>query len=361
MYETTRVANSQLNIHEFEQGKLALESYPQVLFIELTENCNFSCGMCRSAGKFQKEKNMSWDLFTRVADELFPYAKIVDLRGWGESTILRDFREFVDYGLGYGCQFRLVTNLSLENDELWKYLVDNGFVLAASFDAASPDTFKKLRHGSDYYRIVNNLRLISNRIAHSRNENATLSLIVTVQGVALGEMAEIVKMASDFGVSQIHFQSVTLPSDDPENLSNYADRLPQVYQNIIELGTTFGIETRFNTSLVESLANTEAAAKRCTHPWMYFYVNHQGEVSFCDHLIGIPAKEYLIGDLRQSSFKEIWNSPKYQELRRQHLGWRDGISDFHECNWCYRNRYIDFDELSYPPYAKHIVSNDRKR
>ena len=43
--------------------------------------CN-ECEMCRAAGPFQASRNMSFDIFRRIADELFPYAQIVDLRGW---------------------------------------------------------------------------------------------------------------------------------------------------------------------------------------------------------------------------------------------------------------------------------------
>ncbi|WP_223199020.1 hypothetical protein, partial [Solihabitans fulvus] len=46
----------------------------------------------------------------------------------------------------------------------------------------------------------------------------------------------------------------------------------------------------------------------------------------------------------------------YRELRAAHRDWQDGpIARFDECNWCYRNRYVDFDEVSYPLYGRHIV------
>ena len=70
-----------------------------------------------------------------------------------------------------------------------------------------------------------------------------------------------------------------------------------------------------------------AAAKRCTHPWVYCLINHAGKVGFCDHLIGAGTERYLLGDLLEETFEAIWNGRAYQELRRQHLAWSDGLDE----------------------------------
>ncbi len=110
--------NRQLNLAEFGRRQARLESLPRALFIELTENCNLSCPMCRSAGPFDRAKNMDPAIFAKVADALFPTAEIVDLRGWGESTILRNFPDYVERTLAHGCRIRLVTNLTVPRPDL---------------------------------------------------------------------------------------------------------------------------------------------------------------------------------------------------------------------------------------------------
>lgn len=93
---------------------------------------------------------------------------------------------------------------------------------------------------------------------------------------------------------------------------------------------------------------------------MYCLVNHGGRIGFCDHLIGEGTNRYLLGDLREATFEETWNGPAYQELRRQHVRWAEGLDErFEECNWCYRNRYVDFEHLTVPEYAEMIVSSCR--
>lgn len=103
-------------------------------------------------------------------------------------------------------------------------------------------------------------------------------------------------------------------------------------------------------------ADEGKADKTCTHPWMYCYVNYRGNVGFCDHLIGTPAVHHLLGDLHTSAFQEIWNGPQYTSLRAEHGAGRDAIPEkYGKCRWCYRNRYLDFDQHSYPPYEKYRV------
>src|SRR6185369_3798681 len=88
---THREENAALNHQEFEARAIALRSYPTMVFLELTENCNLSCQMCRSSQGYDPSRDMSSALFETIATTLFPHATLIGLNGWGESTILRDF------------------------------------------------------------------------------------------------------------------------------------------------------------------------------------------------------------------------------------------------------------------------------
>ena len=89
-----RTQNQSLNIAEFNSGATVLESLPLVLILELTQNCNLSCPMCRQGSGYRKEWDMSPSIFDKIAEELFSKAMIIDLRGYGESTLFRDFPRY---------------------------------------------------------------------------------------------------------------------------------------------------------------------------------------------------------------------------------------------------------------------------
>ncbi|KAA2264183.1 radical SAM protein [Solihabitans fulvus] len=350
-----RAANRALNIAEFEAGAVSLASLPRVLFVELTENCNLSCPMCRSNGPFDRTKNMSPELFDRIARELFPTAEIVDLRGWGESTILRRFPEYLATTLDYGCTPRLVTNLTVPNEDVWRTLVRNRGFISVSLDAATQETLAVLRTGAKLQAILDNLAIIADeaRVSGVGLDRVNLNVVVQQQGI--GELTRIVALAAELGIA-VHLNPLSTDENDPGNLRFHLDALRAALGDTAAFAQERGVDVRINAALDELWAEPEHAAKLCTHPWMYCYVNYRGQVGFCDHLIGAPGEEYLVGDLATASFAEIWNGSNYRELRASHRDWQDGpIARFDECNWCYRNRYVDFDEVSYPLYGRHIV------
>lgn len=356
-HERTRRANAALNRAEFTRGTTILRSRPQVLFVELTQNCNLQCGMCRSANRYDPSKNMARELFDRLAAELFPFASIVDLRGWGESTILKDFPHYLEETARYGCRPRVVTNLTVSNADLWRQLVAHDAIIAISFDAATPDTFALLRPGSRLPVILANLRVIVAECHALGRPVDDVYLNVVVQAEALDELPDIVDLAADHGLSRVHLNPVTLPPAHPGHLARHLDRLRSAMAAVAARSAATGVGVTLGAALEEGRADPDAAAARCTHPWVYCLINQRGQVGFCDHLIGAGTQRYLLGDLQEASFEEIWNGAAYQELRHQHARWEDGLDErFEDCNWCYRNRYIDFEDLTIPDYQDKIIS-----
>ncbi|MEO3745651.1 radical SAM protein [Plantactinospora sp. B5E13] len=350
-----RAVNRQRNIEEFEARAAALESMPRVIFVELTDNCNLSCPMCRSAGKFDRSRVMSPELFSNVAEQLFPTAEIVDLRGWGESTILRDFPRYVDETLEYGCRIRLVTNLTVPNEALWRKLVRSGASIVVSFDAARPETFALLRGGARLDVVLDNLRILVDEGRASGMGTDNIHLNVVVQRNALEELSEIISLAGELGL-RVAINPVVLPEGHPDNLRLHRSRLAEELDRAAQRAQELGVDAQLNAALDPEWSDLSHTDKTCTHPWMYCYVNFRGQVGFCDHLVGEAKARYLLGDLTTTSFAEIWNGQAYQRLRSEHAHGAKAISAmFDECRWCYGNRYVDFDQQTYPPYADHLM------
>jgi hypothetical protein len=53
---------------------------------------------------------------------------------------------------------------------------------------------------------------------------------------------------------------------------------------------------------------------------------------------------------------DIWNGPALRLIREEHLGARrPGAEKFAHCAWCYKKKYVDFEQLFEPRYAGEIV------
>src|SRR5690349_16037197 len=86
----------------FDARDRVVTSSPIRGIVELTQNCNFKCPMCAQSWEPQFQKynpalNMPMEQFVKIADQLFPNAINIDMRGFGETTILPYWPEVVDY------------------------------------------------------------------------------------------------------------------------------------------------------------------------------------------------------------------------------------------------------------------------
>lgn len=352
-----RTINKDLNISEFEDRRLFLQSNPRFLVVELTRNCNLRCIMCRDQSIYDPAFDMPFELFTRIARELFPYAEIVDLRGWGESTIMRDFLRYVEYTLEYGCQIRLYSNLTKRDAHLWRTLAKAKCIMGISFDGGTKNTFEYIRRGARFETVISNIERLTefNRRYNGHTENICLSTVV--QKHNLHELHLIVQWAHRLGIGLVKLFPVIRSLESNSHLRHYPDEIWAALARSAELADTLGVRLEVGASLHDSQTIPERVIPICVHPWMYCYITPEGKVGFCDHLTAF--RKYLLGDLQKNPFREIWNNELFQRLRAEHTN-RAGTGSisqrFSVCNWCYVYRYSDTEHLVYPLCSKNIVT-----
>jgi radical SAM protein with 4Fe4S-binding SPASM domain len=355
-----RTQNATISEEEFEAGAVRLTSYPKALFIELTENCNLRCLMCRSADRYEPSRNMDFALYQRIAEELFPFAELVDLRGWGESTILKRFPQYAMLAAEHGCQLRLVTNLSVSNPALLRMLVDLDFQVVVSFDASTRETFERLRPGSRFEAILANLGYLVSYARQAGKPTDAIHLNVIVQRENLVEIEGVLELAAELGLRNLSLGPIKTGPGDPNRLDHHPELVRSMLERCQERARSLDLRVQLTSALGQELALDKGTQKRCIHPWMYAYINYQGQVGFCDHLIGPRRRKYLLGDLHEDSFRDIWNNERFLDLRSRHNRWPQGLGPQFDdaCNWCYQNRYIDFEPLIYNRCAEHLISTE---
>lgn len=351
-----RAANRALNTTEYQQRRTRLTSRPLAIFLELTQNCNLSCPMCRFGEKYNPAWNMPMEMFERIADELFDTAVLVDLRGWGESTILKNFDRFVDITLRHRPQLRLVTNAQVNRPDVWETLMAAHSTITVSCDAADPELFARLRRGGT----VDRLRRTVATIVAARDryqaprESVLFNSVVSLDN--LHDLCNLVDLAADLDLPRVVLHPIVGPLDDPANLRNDLAGTERAYAQAAERARERGIVLQAGAAPDPALAIVDRVRQPpCIHPWSYAYVNYNGGVGFCDHLIGNP--QFVLGSLKDHSFEEIWNGDEWAALRGSHL--TGDIEDrFAPCRYSYAQRYVDFEDRVYPDRARLIVSTE---
>lgn len=349
-----RKNNRVLNISEFQRGEIELRSLPVALFIELTQNCNLSCPYCRSGLQYDPALNMSLPLFRQVAEELFPLASLVDLRGWGESTILKSFKEMVSIATAYGPQIRLVTNAMNPDESIWDQLMAHSAMVAISCDSADPHLFAQLRAGGDLQRLCTTVKTITRLRDQYRvpTDHVYFTTVVSLPNVK--NLSQLVQMACDLGLTKLILFPIGIEPSHPWHLRHDLEATRKGLIDAHETANDLGITLQLGAALDDSLCLIEDVKTLCMHPWAYATIDYAGRVGFCDHLVG--NSRHTFGSLTKKKFGEIWNGEEFKLLRATHLS-KSFPDRFSPCRWCHKMRYVDFEDIMYPTYSELVVSN----
>lgn len=358
-FSQVREKNRIVNREEYHRGAGALDSLPRYLLMELTQGCNLQCEMCRNQRIGVRSSRMDGALFRRVAEELFPTAEMVDLRGWGESLLLPEIVEVIRYTRDFGCDVRFVTNLSFRRDVVLAALAEHHCHLAVSLDSADDDILPNLRRGASLARIRSNLQFLVKQYRALHGDADRIALYCTVQRPALATLGSLITFAAEVGVPELRLASVSTRMPHL-SLSGCDEDVAVALKSVTVAGQQYGIRVVVVTHFA-SLPERGPDESACIRPWSFACVNVDGSVSFCDHLIGPFARKYVIGNLGVSSFRDIWNSDQWQALRREHcIGRRADAPLFSHCYWCYRKRFVEFEDHFLPELAasKLILSGE---
>ncbi|SED87184.1 Radical SAM superfamily enzyme, MoaA/NifB/PqqE/SkfB family [Rhizobiales bacterium GAS188] len=328
---------------------------PRAIYVELTDLCNLTCPMCRCSPI--KGNILPLPLFSEMAAVLFPTAEFVDLRGWGESTIIPNFEQYLDVALSYPVQVKLITNAVMRKPKLWQRLGCEGITVGVSFDAAEMDLFRELRGGAELEQVLGNLSLLVDaQRAAGHIPSETTYFCITVSGRNLDQLDRIVERGMAFGIRRFKLEPLWAPDNDPNRLEYHAPGIPAALKRLSDLSARHDLLIELSASLLSADTRVEATRKVCIHPWEYLYINSRGRLGFCDHLNG--REEFTFGSWREGSFDAFWNGPAMRQLRAEHLQRLAGtaITRCGDCNWCYDRRYMDLEDWIEPGWSAYRVT-----
>lgn len=203
-------------------------------------SCNLACPSCRS----------SFNTVPNVYSEKMLYSiiqtgtKKILLNGAGEIFInkgmLRVLRTLKEEEASSMEGFTFLTNGNLLTPAMWeslspfvRSLKQNG--VAVSVDAATPETYARVRRGGNFIRVVENLLFIKE--LRQRGEICYFALNMTVQQDNLAEIEEFVDLALSLAVDLIYVVKIedwsSMPSDvftdkfklSPTNLASAHQRM----------------------------------------------------------------------------------------------------------------------------------------
>lgn len=226
---------------------LLVDRIPNNLIFDFDYTCNFQCPSCRTElinnNKHHIIRSINNDIAAKIKHLIIDQIKDqpVEIRWCGGepfiSEVYLDLLEYITQLNKPNIQHVIQTNGSYlkKKSELLEKLLPSMSELRVSFDAATPDTYHKVRVNGQWEVLLENVRWARTLIDTYRT-GTLLSADFVVQVDNYKEIPEYVKLCNSLGIDKITFQKMwnwgTWPKDifkeknvyNPDH-SEYADLL----------------------------------------------------------------------------------------------------------------------------------------
>jgi len=192
--DTDAYKNAVLNEAEILSGRESLDSFPRWMKFAISLKCNFRCYHCCQEGDRNIFNGMLSEDFIKEMKKYYQYYQNLFIFG-GEPTIFPQFKDILKTSaVNPDLRFGMITNAS----NIDRYLEEIGAIkwsyFAISLDAASEETYKKLRHPKMWNKVMSNIEALS-KLGAEKNFRAHISM--TVNSVNCHEIYSFVKFCSN--------------------------------------------------------------------------------------------------------------------------------------------------------------------
>lgn len=299
----------------YSTNKTNLPFYPDRIYMELTNNCNFQCIMCPNGkGLMKRERGfMDYELAKKIIDEMAPHADTFVLHIWGESLLHPRIFDIIKYCQKYNIRTELSTNTSLLNENISRDIINSGLsMIYLCIDGATKETYEYVRKNGDYENAVKNvedfLRIKREINYESNHKEPFVNLQIIVMNETKNEIDTFKKRWSVEGVDKINVKP----------LDTWGGQIPEI--NILKNNNDDK-----NSKTVKRF--------HCPNLWYHAHIYNDGTLACCDR--DFDAKNPL-GNVKEGVMK-VWNGHKMQELRRKHI--IQDLEDIPSCSncneWCW--------------------------
>jgi heme b synthase len=318
---------------------------------ETTRNCNLACIHCRAsatAGPHAGELDTAEAL--RLLDQIAEVAKPIIILTGGEPLLRADIFEIARYGTEKGLRMVMAVNGTLITKTIAKKLAEAGIQrVSVSLDGATPENHDSFRKVEGAFKgTLRGIRIL-------KSAGIEFQINTTITKTNLNQIPKIQQLAVDLGAVAHHI-FLLVPTgrgkyivDQEINAAEYEQSLnwfyaqrentplqlkatcaPHYYRILRQRAQKEGKTVSFQSH------GLDAVTRGCLGGIGFCFISHQGIVQPCGYL------DLNCGDVRQSSFADIWlHSKVFSSLRNfGNLKGKCGKCEFKKvCGGCRARAY----------------------
>jgi MoaA/NifB/PqqE/SkfB family radical SAM enzyme len=313
------------------------EKPPVCLYLEVTNRCNLLCETCpRTFEDLEPPADMSWELFTRIVDQVPNVARVV-LHGVGEPMLVKTLPKMIRYLKDRGTYVLFNTNGTVLNEKNGRALIEADLdELRVSFDASTAESYLAVRGKNYFNRILKNVRAFRALQEREGHLKPRVSAWLTGLRETIEELPDFVRVAAETGVKEVHLQRLVFFKENAVGLArpdqalyeqlsgDEAIHIERAAALAATLGVTFsasGGASEPGVSLKRSDNDSPGSGSPwslCRRPWtvMYFTANGRALPCCIAPFSQRGYENYTLGDATQQTLREIWTGPAYSDFRK---------------------------------------------
>jgi len=302
---------------------------PVCLYLEVTNRCNLLCETCpRTFEELEPPADMSWELFTRIVDQVPDIARVV-LHGVGEPMLVKALPRMIRYLKDRGVYVLFNTNGTLLSAKKHRELIDTGLdELRVSLDAADAKTFLAVRGKNFFTRIVRNVQEFTTLQRELGITAPRVSLWLTGLQETVDQLPAFVRLADTMDVREVYLQRLVfddagygMARAESSLFESARGRETSAIEEAQRIAADLGIRLDASGATEPGLSlqrQTQAQPwSTCRRPWSLMYFTAHGRALPCciAPFAARGYETYTLGDATQQTLREIWNGPAYQAFR----------------------------------------------
>jgi len=271
--------------YKFFSQRMISYDFPRHISIEATSFCNLKCKICPRTGKRNLLGHIDFELFKKIIDEANNYgSRSFCLHGFGEPLLAPNFPKMAKYikQVNKNNAILLATNGTMLNQKIAQALIEAPIdKVSISFLSTKKNNYQRLT-GLDKLETVekNILNLIElKKIKKAIKPNIYLRMILNEDN----------KNEEELFKNKWKNKPVIL---EIRQAHNCAGNKPDV-------------------SLIKKTKKYP-----CYHLWFSPAIYWNGDISIC---CGDWNKKALLGNIKNQTMYQIWNSEKIKQYRQYHL------------------------------------------
>lgn len=199
--------NENISKREYKE----MEKYPKILALGYDSTCNLSCVTCRehlyvASGN---DLNEVCKISQKVNEQYLPHADFLIIAGEGEVFASKAYKEVYNSPKCNPKFIRILSNGMLFNARNWAEFSKNkkgSIMLTISVDAASKETYEKIRRNGKFDVLKKNMELASQ--LRKSGELRYFRMNFVVQRENYKEMIPFVQWGEELGVDEIFFTKI---------------------------------------------------------------------------------------------------------------------------------------------------------